>query len=442
MNLRVSLGLAVLLAAGLLAGPALAAAPVHARAAATIAMHGREDSRCLLRVLEELGWQLELQAGSRFELQPGTPCDRADLMSAQAAGDLQLRMDPLALEPDAPHAATQRHELQALLAHPATLCAFAIQLGAATRRATTRLAANHGYRFSALQMGWIGFGMGGARADGWKRIRSFGRGYVPADGNWRAIEGFYSGRVRSECGVGRQIAQYAAIAELFGPDAFDAGFDADEIVIGTFRQLHGTRSILLGSQAGTLLPDGLGRRAAAMGRQGFSGLPGFIVHSFDASHLDDIHNQAQNFVVHEVSAEAARLLKESDGFAPFNARNRDIWERSRQIAAPGRRGFERLLIDREARAIERLSADERARLEQMQQLLDSPFYREFEIYVHPMGIRPVGYHIVRLLDRNPRTPFQIELALHNLHTTLYERFLTQRLASCAEPGHSRPAPVH
>ena len=51
--------------------------------------------------------------------------------------------------------------------------------------------------------------------------------------------------------------------------------------------------------------------------------------------------------------------------------------------------------------------------------------------MHKQGVKPVGFHIARLLDRNPRTPFRIELALHNLHTTLYDRYLAHRLDDCA-----------
>ncbi|MBW8809446.1 MAG: hypothetical protein JF591_11560, partial [Lysobacter sp.] len=69
-------------------------------------------------------------------------------------------------------------------------------------------------------------------------------------------------------------------------------------------------------------------------------------------------------------------------------------------------------------------------------LLADPFYRGFAIYVHKLGIQPVGFHIARLLDRNPRTPFRIELALHNLHTTLYDRYVGYRLAQCADASAS------
>ena len=77
-----------------------------------------------------------------------------------------------------------------------------------------------------------------------------------------------------------------------------------------------------------------------------------------------------------------------------------------------------------------LSADDRATVNLIDAELADPFYRDFRIYVHKQGVKPVGYHIARLLDRNPRTPYRIELALHNLHTTLYERYVTYRLEAC------------
>jgi hypothetical protein len=63
-------------------------------------------------------------------------------------------------------------------------------------------------------------------------------------------------------------------------------------------------------------------------------------------------------------------------------------------------------------------------------ILDDPFYRGFLIYVHPHAVKPVAFHIARLLDRNPRTPYRIELTLHNLHTTLYRRYIEAHIADC------------
>ena len=150
-----------------------------------------------------MGWRFVPVDAAMVEIKPGTPCDRANLAEAQAAGDLVVRV-PNDLDVDA------RARLSVeLLHHPATSCAYGFALGTATRRAVDRVTTNTGYRFSALQLGWIGFGPTGSARDGWKPIALFGRGYQPRGANSRAIEGFYTGQVRSECGVGRQIAQYA-----------------------------------------------------------------------------------------------------------------------------------------------------------------------------------------------------------------------------------------
>ncbi|WP_342315877.1 hypothetical protein [Lysobacter sp. FW306-1B-D06B] len=380
---------------------------------------------CKMRLLRELGWRFVSSEEHSAQIHPGIPCERADLAQAQAAGDLVVRF-PARLD-----AASRARLEDELLRHPATACAYSFALGAATRRAVDRLAGNPGYRFSALQMGWIGFGPTGSARDGWKPIALFGRGYQPRGSNMRAIEAFYAGQVRSECGVGRQIAQYATQAELYGGEAFDTEFDPDEIVIGTFNRLHSTRSILLGSSAGTFTRDGRAVAASRAGRQAFMGLPGFIFHVFDRSTLDDLNNQAENFVVYDVSADAAAVLREHEGFEYYNDRNRAIWSLARTL--PGRkpsRYFERLLHERDPALRAALPAQSQATLARLDAELADPFYRGFDIYVHRQGVKPVGFHIARLLDRNPRTPFRIELALHNLHTTLYERFVASRLEAC------------
>lgn len=407
---RAAAGIAMLLCAA--AGVAAASAPA-----------------CTQGLLEELGWRFVATDAAAVEIRPGEPCDRAGLAEARAAGDLVVRM-PRRLDP-----AARARLGEALLQHPATRCAYGFALGAATRRAVDRLSANPGYRFTALQAGWIGFGPTGPARDGWESIAWFGRGYRPRGSNSRAIEAFYEGQVRSECGVGRQVAQYATQYELYGREGFDAAFDADEIVIGTFNRLHATRSILLGSSAGRFTRDGRAVAAAKAGRQAFMGLPGYIEHVFDKRKLDDINNQAQNFVVYDVGAEAAAALRRRGGFAHYNRRNHAIWALARSI--PGynpHRYFERLLVDRDPKLRAQLAPQARAAVALIDAELADPFYPGFRIYVHDRGVETVGFHIVRELDRNPRTPFRIELALHNLHTTLYDRYVAHRLDACRRRG--------
>ncbi|WP_411852711.1 hypothetical protein ACLB90_06575 [Stenotrophomonas sp. LGBM10] len=380
---------------------------------------------CTQGLLTGLGWRIEVADIAAPLVHGGPVCERADLAQAQAAGDLRVQL------PARWNEAERSGFLHGLFDDPATVCAYAFVLGQATRRATSRLEANDGFRFSALQLGWIGFGARGAQAQGWEGVRSFGRGYQPAAGNSAALQAFYSGRVRAECGVGRQVAQLATQRELYGDAAFDAEFAPGELSIGTFLTLHDTDSILLGRHAGRFLADGKARLTAQRGRQAFVGAPGFIEHVFDRQYLDDINNQAENFVVVDVGEAAARALREHGGFAHYDAVNRRIWALATQLPGPGPRRFERLLVERDPIARREVPDDKRALLAELDALLDDPFYREFLIYVHPRGIRPIGYHVARLLDRNPRTPFAIELGLHNLHTTLYRRWIDARLRQCA-----------
>ncbi|WP_377004345.1 hypothetical protein [Coralloluteibacterium thermophilus] len=388
--------------------------------AAAVPAHAADCEASLLR---ELGWRIEERPQPLATIAGGLPCARADLAEAQAAGDLRIVL-PAGSDP-----ALRARTLRAALADPATRCAYGFLLGDATRRAAERLQANPGYRFSALQLGWIGFGAGGARSQGWERTRSFGRRYQPSGSHLAAIETFYSGRVRSECGVGRQVAQLATLAELFGP-AFETEFTAGELSIGTFVSLHDSDSVLLGRAAGDVLGDAKARRAAALGPQALVGLPGFVEHVFDRDSLDDINNQAENFVVTAVAPEAAAALRRHGGFEHYDRINREVWRLAQDLAPPGRRGFERLLYERDPRLRAGLDAEAAAVVARIDALLDDPFYRGFEIYVHPMGIRPIGYHIVRLLDRNPRTPYATELVLHNMHTTLFRRWMAWRLRTC------------
>ncbi|PZS84449.1 hypothetical protein A7X84_06620 [Stenotrophomonas maltophilia] len=383
---------------------------------------------CTQGLLQRLGWRFQEASLTAPQVRGGPVCTRASLADSQAAGDLQVRW-PAALP-----AAARQALLQQLLDDPATVCAYAFELGAATRRATSALQGNPTFRFSGPQLGWIGFGLQGAPAQGWQRTRSFGRGFVPRAGNSHALQAFYSGAVRAECGVGRQVAQLATQRELYGDAAFDTGFAAEELSIGTFLALHDTDSILLGAHAGDLFADGKAVRTSAMGRQAFVGVPGFIEHVYDKGTLDDLSNQAENFVVVEVGEGAAQALALHAGLAWYDQRNAELWKLAQDIPRIGQRYFERLLFERDPQLRAGLAQRYHAALVRMDQLLDDPFYQQFVIYVHPRGIRPIGYHIVRLLDRNPRTPFSIDLAVHNLHTTLYRRWREAQLRHCAATG--------
>jgi len=404
-------------------GIALFAVPVRSDAAD---LPRRE---CQLAFLEELGWQIEPAAFDAVRRHAGHPCERASLNEARAAGDLRLRV-PLDTD-DWLSRPSSAAELDAAVWDQASVCAFAIRIGDAMRRATDKLIANRQFKFSAIQTGWIGFGAGSAADAGWEPIFDWGRGFVPVRSNTEAMTAFYRRPVRAECGVGRQVAQYAALAELFGPEAFDRAFERDEIVIGTFNKLNRSRSVLLGSTRGVMFADGFAKKTSALGRQAFNGVPGFLVHVFDLGTLNDLNNQAQNLVVYDVDEGAGRALEAHGGFVHYNRINRRLWELSEPFQVRGLKWFERLLWARDARLLARLTPRERKAFDLMRVLLDDPFYRGFRVYGHPHGVKPIGYFVIRMLDRNPRTPYRLELALHNLHTEIYRRYARDRVEACA-----------
>ncbi len=383
---------------------------------------------CMQGLLERLGWRFTDASISTPVVQGGPVCTRADLQDARAHGDLQVVL-PLQLDPP-----SRTVLMQQLLEDPATLCAYAMRVGDAARQAAHALEVNAGYRFSGLQLGWIGFGLRGAADQGWERTRSFGRGYQPVARNSTAMDAFYHGAVRSECGVGRQVAQLATQRELHGDASFDQAFTAGEVSIGTFIGLHDTDSILLGRQASEPFADGKAVRTSAMGRQAFMGAPGYITHAFGRDTLDDLNNQAENFIVVDVGAEAAEALRVHGGLGWYDERNQALWALSRQVPRRGVRFFERLLAERDPSLRASLTVEEAALVARMDALLDDPFYRQFLIFVHPRGIKPIGFHVARLLDRNPRTPFTVELTKHTLHTSLYRRWQQAQLRHCAVTG--------
>ncbi|UOO91843.1 hypothetical protein [Vitreoscilla stercoraria] len=375
------------------------------------------DLPCEAQVLQGLGWQAVSQA-VQPRLQDASICNMPHLQAAQSQSSL--------------HYPSHWHQnvavLQAALNSQASRCAFQFKMSAAVQSATQKLSLNTGFRFTAVQASWVNFGANERLL--WRQTQSFGRRFEPQYTHSDAFEVFYSGKVRTECSTGRQIAQIATLRELFGDEDFNRVFTAAELSIGRSISLHDTDSILLGRHKGEWFQDGSGRKTAALGRQAWLGAPGMIVHVKDASYLDDISNQAENFVVVAVSAAAQQQLSQGQGLIRFQRDNLKLWHLSQSINQVDRRYFQRLLIEKDSNLWQALPQAQRQIANQMLALLQQPFYQEFLIYVHPMGIQSVGFHMARLLDRNPRTPYTIELALHNIPTEIYQRWLQAQLQKC------------
>ena len=301
-------------------------------------------AQCIERALLDLGWTLH---DGPMRVAPGSPCERDGLADARVHGDLHAWL---------PADDTRGEALRRLLLDPASGCAFRLRLADATRDAVGALVANERYGFWRIGWRWLAFDRDATAH--WRPTHSLGRGYVPATTNSAAIGVFARAGAHAECGVGRQVAQYAGFAALFGDDGFDAAFDRDEIVLGTFAKHAGTRSVLLGSGAGALAGDGLGRDAARRGRAALLASPAFLF-AVERRRVVDIANQAQNGVVTEVGATAFDALRDAGSLALANAAALRAWQLSRAIERRGPRWFQRLFGEDDAIAWSLLADDDR-----------------------------------------------------------------------------------
>jgi len=381
-----------------------------------LSAHGA-GAECVERVLGELGWTLA--AGDALLVQAGAPCSRSSAAAARAAGDLRATL---------PHGAGREDALRRLLASPASTCAFRLLLADASRDAVAGLVANERFRFFGVQARWIEFDRDAAAA--WQSIASFGRAWQPRAGNHHAIATFRAGGVRAECGVGRQVAQYAAFDELFGSDGFDAAFARDEIVVGTFVQLVRSDSVLLGAGAGTLARDGLARDAARRGRAALLAAPAFLF-AVHRGRVGELANQAQNGVIVAIDDAAAATLAAEGGLVGANEAAARAWQLSRTIERRGPRWFQRLLGENDTRAWQLLTDEDRTAATAAQHALDHPVLAGINLYGHAHGVQPLRWWLARLLDRNPGTPYRFEVGNHNLDGEIRERWLAWRLSKCS-----------
>lgn len=373
-------------------------------------------AQCIERALVDLGWTLH---DGPMHVAAGSPCERDGLADARAHGDLHAWL---------PADDTREEALRRLLLDPASGCAFRLRLADATRDAVGALVANERYGFWRVGWRWLAFDRDAAAH--WRPTHSFGRGYVPATTNSAAIGVFARAGAHAECGVGRQVAQYAGFAALFGNDGFDAAFDRDEIVLGTFAKHAGTRSVLLGSGAGALVGDGLGRDAARRGRAALLASPAFLF-AVERGRVVDIANQAQNGVVIEVEDAAFAALRDAGSLAPANAAALRAWQLSRAIERRGPRWFQRLLGEDDAIAWSLLPDDDRASAQAAREALAHALLDGISLYGHAHGVKPLRWWVARMLDRNPGTPYRFELANHNLDGEIRERWLAWRIALCS-----------
>jgi len=63
-------------------------------------------------------------------------------------------------------------------------------------------------------------------------------------------------------------------------------------------------------------------------------------------------------------------------------------------------------------------------------MLQDPFLNETQIYVHPFGPRNIAWHIARLAQLNPRTPYMLRFYPDVMHRGVLNRWVKSQLDDC------------
>ena len=281
----------------------------------------------------------------------------------------------------------------------------------------------------------------------------------------QAIENLEKQPVAVDCSVGVDLAEYIALARVFGPQLaaafsdfpfrahangpvlnarFYAGHDAYE----SPSALMGKYSVeTFDGPHSEVTFDWSGRARATLGPQAFIGAMGDIRSVYGPKFIDDANNKAENFIIDDVNNEALAALMAAGGVQGFDAPLSEIWQLAEKLRGEvGPAGLESLLVlvklgehlpvDRLPLRIRVMVAMDgnvkvvRETYFKLAQLLSNPFLRDTKVYVHPLGVEPIAYHILRLALINPRTPFLIRFNYDTIHGEIFNRWLKIKLDQC------------
>jgi hypothetical protein len=379
------------------------------------------SAACQMAVLRELGWSVERVPGtSRLVYSTGNPCDNSSLEESRSLGELRVRVPAVADE------ATLQSSLRRVIASPASVCAYRFRVGSAARLAARKLQLNRGFYF--YSDGWPYVAISNV-ARWWGSCLN--RGYYscifPRRSNSDAMEDFVSGQIGTECALGLQAAEYATLREIFGDAGFNRSFQTQEIVIAPWTVLHGTGSATWGRLTNVDTEvDRNGAVTASLGSQAFLGFSGYIGNVFGEAYLDHPIDRGENFLTTFVSLSAGAELAARGGFTQYNAWNRRLYELGRMLPP----SIERLALTNQDPDLLPITANQRQAFAEMQAILRNPVYTGYQVFVHPLGTLTLGQHIVRLLERNPRTPYTFELYPSRMGRGIYARYVNLLLSRC------------
>ncbi len=288
--------------------------------------------------------------------------------------------------------------------------------------------------------------------------------YMPEQGHVsQAIEELQYEPVLADCNMAVDIAEYLAIDRVFGSQTAAAFGDypwrpnSESPVLNARFYIgpdeYKSTSVLMGKYTaetfegpdGQIMYDWSGLARASLGPQALIGSMGEIEHVNGPKFLDDLNNQAENFIIDNIGDNAVRALQSMGGIKGFDANLIKIWQLAEQIQSeigPAGRAYLRGLVKVNGnpfptsgmplalRITSGLSGDLAKNYVELSKLLRDPFLQETRLYVHPLGVNSIAYYLARLAVQNPRTPYKIRFTYDTIHGEIFNRWIITQLNRC------------
>ena len=474
---------------------------------------------CKVRVLEDLGWEFN-QSSQVDHVYNDT--------STGVCGNLDIKDSQRLLNINVPSSSTPMkglsETLDQILQTQNSKCAYKYRLKLATQAAVKKIYENNNYAFyNPSEEPNCTF----QKTQGWEIISAWGkvndqindqryeieypqkkklnskqqevfsdalRKYsfiVGASGSpLEAIRAIEQGStaVATDCAIGLQYALLSAQKELYGDDDFDKAFKKEEIVVGDQEILsYGSnpffgkdRPLIPGTQSCNSIDDEFQRilcveqqqskyskEQAAQGPLALIGVDGYIGYTKTTGYrLDDSVNRGQNFVIDDMSNDAAAALARN-GLSYYNDILAEVYQEHKNIVELVDKNnkeyelfYETAYDGHDAKEIRGVLgwANKKSSLDTIQyptaerwgtnyadpnkisilksfkriaMLLDDPFLRQTQVAVHPNHYRfTLAYYALHQVKVNPRATPKIRFYSAAANSTLFERFVKFKQDSC------------
>ncbi|MCM0605535.1 MAG: hypothetical protein KA715_05545 [Xanthomonadaceae bacterium] len=428
---------------------------------------------CKLQTLSEMGWELQTSPS----IQSITFASDTDGCS----GTTPVLSIPSSMD----DFSKVESDFNRALTSDATFCEYKSRLKTAGERAARKLYMNKGFGFRKPNGPFATFDSTGAWVNESNLLTK------PAGSACEAIRALYSKPTQSDCAVGLHAVHEASQLELYGCENFDQMFSADELVLGnnwdavmaSSNIFYGAPNVKFGifyeeynaekypeSHPNQFDPGA--QKTAAKGRLALIGLSGYVGYRGAAykDFLDDDSNKGQNFMIIDTSDAGAATLA-ARGVQSYDQTLEQAYHlmlkvffETNEDGSISRNQYTKNLnkryFDNETRLwlmnavkvttdwLERsdrgsnipamptpmtrtAETDSLGRiLTRVMELLNDPFLRDTQVFVHPHEKMSLGHYVVYQLVENARVPPMIRLYDSTVNTLLFTRYLGYKIESC------------